>query len=302
MSPKSKIDGKCVTTTMPFFSELTSWVYQHSASIDSTRRRKDSEGQIEDYAVLDNTAVLLLTSTSWIEVYSLASLDKKPIFRLHVRCPGRVFTYDRHSFVVVTTDGLVRCISEQIDHSPTKFIEISSKQLKISCSKMFATLFTSNAKRSLAVLADDTRSLTLWTPDEVISMKIDLSQYASTKLSRMTSEPSQEVLLFYFENKSLVACQIQSSPSHSCHLTPYDTADIYCLKNNCLATVLNGEKLLNLHNIHQSVCHEPILLESLCEQLCLSESGAYLFALVQPRILCMFRVADRRPLGRLFVY
>ena len=118
----------------------------------------------------------------------------------------------------------------------------------------------------------------------------------------MTSEPSQEVLLFYFENKSLVACQIQSSRSHSYHLTAYDTADIYCLKNNCLATVLNGERLLNLHNIHQSVCHEPILLESLCEQLCLSESGAYLFALVQPRILCMFRVADRRPLGRLFVY
>ena len=252
--------------------------------------------------MLENTAILVLTSTGWIEVYSLASLEKEAIFRLHVRCPGRVFLYDRYSFLVITNDGLVRCISQQIDQSPTKFTQVSSAKLTIGCSQLFVTLFTLNSQRSLAILADDTHSLTLWTSDGIISMKIDLSPYASTKLSRVTSEVAQEVLLFHFENKSLVACQIQSSRSHSYHLTPYDTADMYSLKNNCLATVLNGEKHLNLHDIHQSVCHEPIVLESECEQLCLSDTGKYVFALVQPRILCMYRVADRRRLGRLFVY
>jgi hypothetical protein len=133
-------------------------------------------------------------------------------------------------------------------------------------------------------------------------MDINFSQSSPSLLLRMTSEKSEENLLFYFENKSLISCRIHLSNENSYYLTPFDIADIYCLKNNCLATAINGENQLNLHNINTCVCHEPIQLENECEQLCLNESGDYVFALVKPRILCMYRVQDRRPLGRLFVY
>ena len=134
-------------------------------------------------------------------------------------------------------------------------------------------------------------------------MDIDLSKYSSTPLSQMTSEKDAEVLLFYFQNKSLLSCRIRLTTNQNTYeLTPFDTADMYCLKNNCLATTINGENQLNFHNIHSCVCHEAIQLENECEQLCLNESGEYIFALVKPRILCMYRVKDRRQLGRLFVY
>ena len=164
-------------------------------------------------------------------------------------------------------------------------------------------MLTLNSKQSLIVLADDQKSLAVYTLNDIIYINIDLSQYSSTPLLQMTSEKSAEVLLFYFENKSLLSCRVQlSSKQNSYHLTPFDTADMYCLKNNCLATTINGENQLNFHNIHSCVCHEPIQLENECEQLCLNESGDYVFALVKPRILCMYRVKDRRQLGRLFVY
>jgi hypothetical protein len=118
----------------------------------------------------------------------------------------------------------------------------------------------------------------------------------------MTSEKSEENLLFYFQDKSLLSCQFQLSNKTSYQLTPFDKADMYCLKNNCLTTAINGENQLNLHNIESCVCHEPIQLENECEQLCMNDSGDYIFALVKPRILLMYRVKDRRLLGRLFVY
>lgn len=183
-----------------------------------------------------------------------------------------------------------------------KYEQSSNKQLDIKCCRLLCSMLTLNSKTSLVVLADDERSLAIWTLNDTIYLNIDLSQYSSTHLIRMTGEIKQNVLLLYFQDKSLCSCQIQLSNKISCNLTPFDTADIYALKNNCLATAINGQNQLNLQNIDLCICHEPIQLENECEQLCLNESGDYVFALVKPRVLCMYRVIDRRRLARLFVY
>jgi hypothetical protein len=237
-----------------------------------------------------------------VEIYALKSLDKEPLFRLHLRYPTRVFTLDENTFILITNDSSIRCITQQINKNNIKFNQTLNQQLNIKCSRLFCSLLTLQSKLSLVVLDDDQHSLAIWTSNDISYMNIDFPQPSSTRLLRMTGEKSQENLLFYFENKSLISCQIQLTNPHSYYLTPFDTADMYCLKSNCLATAINGENQLNLHNINSCVCHEPIQLENECEQLCLNESGDYVFALVKPRILCMYRVHDRRQLGRLFVY
>ncbi|CAF4100054.1 unnamed protein product [Rotaria sordida] len=282
--------------------ELTSWLYQHSTFIESKRLFTDST-KIDDYAVLSDTAVLVITNTYWAEVYALKSLNKEPIFRLHLHYSTRVFFIDENTFILITNDGSIRCITQQINKNNIKFNQTSNKQLNIKCSRLFTSILTLDSILSLIVLADDEHSLGIYRSNDIIYMNIDLSQYSSTRLLRMTSEKSEEFILFYFENKSLISCRIQlSTNKNSYHLIPFDTADIYCLKNNCLATVINDKNRLNLYNIHSCVCHESIQLENECEQLCLNESGDYVFALVKPRILCMYRVIDRFQLGRLFVY
>lgn len=286
-----------------FFSrELTSWLYQHSTAIES-RRVFPNTIKIDDYAVLSNTAVLIITNTYWAEIYALKHLNKEPLFRLHLRYPTRVFIIDENTFILLTNDGSIRYITQQINKNNIKFNQTSNKQLNIKCTRLFSSILTLNSKPSLIVLADDEHSLAICTSNEIINMNIDFSKYSSSPLLRMTSEKSEEILLFYFKDKSLISCRIQLSSNNksSYEITPFDTADIYCLKNNCLVTVINGENQLNLHNIQSCVCHEPIHLENECEQVCLNGSGDYAFALVKPRILYMYRVQDRRQLARLFV-
>ena len=282
------------------FRELTSWIYQHSTAIESTRVFSSST-KIEHYATLADTAVLIVTSTQWVEIYALPSLHKEPVFRLHTRCAAKAFTTDAKTFILITNDGSIRSLSQQASKTLIKFQQTSIKQVNIKCSKLFTSMLTLNSKPSLVILDDDQHSLAIWLADELIYMSIDLSPHASKRLVRLTSEPNQEVLLCYFENKALVGCRIALGKKNTCHLTLYDTADIYSSKNNCLATVSTGDNRLYLHNIHSSVCYDPIPLESECEQLCLNESGQYVFALVKPRVLLMYRVSDCRRLGRLFV-
>lgn len=213
-----------------------------------------------------------------------------------------MFAIDDNNFVLITNDGTVRCLTLQSNTSTMKFNQTSTKQLDIKCSKLFVSIMTLNSKPRLIILADDERSLGIYASNEIIYVNIDLTSYESTHIVRMTSERNQEIILFYCESKSLYACHIQLSTVNSCKITPFDTADMYALKNNCLATAINGENRLNLHNIHACVCHEPIQLENECEQLCFNESGDYAFTLVKPRVLCMYRVKDRRRLARVFVY
>jgi hypothetical protein len=246
--------------------------------------------------------VLVITNTYWAEIYALKSLNKEPLFRVHLRYPTRVFLMDQNTFILITNDGSIRYITQQMNKNNTKFDQTSNKQLNIQCTRLFSSILTLNSQPSLVVLADDEHSLAICTSGKLIYMDINLSQYSSSRLLRMTSEQKEEILLFYFENKSLISCRIELSDKNSYQITPFDTADIYCLKNNCLVTVINGENQLNLHNINQCVCHEPIQLDHECEQLCLNESGDYVFVLIKPRVLLMYRVKDRRQLARLFVY
>ncbi|CAF1289459.1 unnamed protein product [Rotaria sordida] len=203
-----------------------------------------------------------------IEISSSSVLTirtSKPLFRLHLHYPTRVFFIDENTFILITNDGSIRCITQQINKNNIKFNQTSNKQLNFKCSRLFTSILTIHFIPSLIILADDEHSLGIYRSNDIIYMNIDLSQYSSTRLLSMTT-------------------------------------DIYCLKNNCLATIINDKNRLNLYNIHSCVCHEPIQLENEYEQLCLNESGDYVFALVKPRILCMHRVIDRFQLGRLFVY
>ncbi|CAF4198800.1 unnamed protein product, partial [Rotaria sordida] len=245
--------------------ELTSWLYQHSTFIESKRLFTDST-KIDDYAVLSDTAVLVITNTYWAEIYALKSLNQEPLFRLHLHYPTRVFFIDENTFILITNDGSIRCITQQINKNNIKFNQTSNKQLNFKCSRLFTSILTLDFIPSLIILADDEYLLGIYRSNDIIYMNIDLSQYSSTRLLRITSEKSEEILLFYFENKSLISCRIQlSTNKNSYHLIPFDTADIYCLKNNCLATVINDKNRLNLYNIHSCVCHESIQLENKCE-------------------------------------
>lgn len=283
-----------------FSRELTTWLYQQSTVIESKRQFSNSI-KIDDYTLLNDTAVLIITNTYWAEIYSIKSLDKESLFRLHLRYPTKTFSFDDNTFILITSDGTVRSITQQINKNNMKFNQTLTKQLNIKCTKLFCSILTLQSIPSLIVLDDEQQSLAIWTLNDINYMNINLSQ--SSPLLRMTCEKSEENILFYFQDKSLLACQIQIQNSqYSYKLTPFDKADMYCLKNNCLATVINGENQMNLHNIDSCVCHEPIQLENECEQLCLNESGNYLFVLVKPRVLCMYRVLDRKRLGRLFVY
>ena len=283
-----------------FTRELTSWIYQESTAIES-KRQFPSSTTIIDYAVLNDSAVLVITNTFWAEIYPLKSLEKEPLFRLHLRHPVRVFSFN-NTFFVLTNDGSLRCLTQQITKNTMKFTPTSNQQLKIPCSRLLCSLITLQSKPSLVVLGDDQHSLAICSSNEITYIDIDLSKSSAARLSCLSSTTSNDNLFFYFENKSLFSCRIDSSSTSPLQLTPYGIADLYALKNTCLATVLHDGNRLNLHQTSTGNFQETIQLEDDCEQLCLNESGEYVFALVKPRILCMYRVKDRQRLGRLFVY
>ena len=282
--------------------ELSVWTYQHSTSIDSKRSISSSSMMITDFTALSAKAVAVITATHFLEIYPTNSLHAEALFRLSLRQPGRLLSFDDRSLIVLTIDGLIRCIVEQTEGRRLKFSQASSIQLEVKCSNLFASVLTLNSKRAVVVFADDTKSLVIWTVGNVTPMNIDLSKHNTTRMIRLISEKEHGTLLMHFENKFLISCQIKLSPSNSFELTPYDKADLYDLKNNCLTLVSNGEKQLNIHKMDESVCHESIPLEDECEQLCFNQSATYVFTLVKPRILLMHRVNDRRQLARLFVY
>ena len=279
---------------------LTLWSYQHSGAIESKRQFSQST-TIIDYAVLDDSAVLIITNTFWAEIYALKSLDKEPLFRLHLRNPTRIFSFE-NTFLLLTNDGSIRSLTQQMIKTSPKFTQTSTQQLKIPCSRLLCSLLTLQSKPSLVILDDHQHSFAIWSSNEIISMNIDLSSFSSARLSRLSGTSSEENLLFYFENKSLVSCRLDLSRKKSSQMKSFGTVDLYTQKKSSLATILHDENRLTLHDIPTGTSHDPIQLENECEQLCLNESGEYVFALVKPRILCMYRVKDRQRLGRLFVY
>ncbi|CAF3376500.1 unnamed protein product [Rotaria sp. Silwood1] len=307
-----KLFGKIAVTLDGSKSELTSWTYQHAASIESTRLFRDHI-TINDFAItsskLDSEIifVLVLTSNRWIEIYEAKSLNKETLFNLQLHSPARVHSTHSGTFFVLTNNGLAYSIAQQItSENEIQFNQTANIQLKIPCSKMFTSVLTLNSLENLIIFADNGQSMAIWTIERIIYIDVDVSPYLlSSQLKSIDSERTENLLLMYFDDKNLLSCQVnleESIDRGSLQMTPFDKADKFCLKNDCLATYNNGNTQLNLHNIRSRTCYEPIQLENECLQLCLNESASYVFALVKPRVLFMYRINDRRQLAKLFVY
>ncbi|UJR16165.1 hypothetical protein I4U23_003075 [Adineta vaga] len=78
-----QLSGTNAITVDILKQELTLWLYQHSTEIESRRVLLDTV-TINDYAVLPNTAVLIITSQNSAEIYALKSLNKDPLLRLRL--------------------------------------------------------------------------------------------------------------------------------------------------------------------------------------------------------------------------
>ncbi|CAF4090255.1 unnamed protein product [Adineta steineri] len=236
-----QLSGKHAVTLSVSKQELTTWLYQHQTTVESTQVFSNSI-KIDYYAVLPDTAVLIITNTYWAEIYSMKSLNKQTLFRLHLRHPTRVFVIDEEVFILLTNDGSIRFITRQINKNNVKFNQTSNKQLNIQCKYLFSSIITLNSKQSLIVLADDGHSLAICTLNDIIYMNIDFTRHSSSRLLHFTSDESQGFLLFYFEDKSLISCRIELTNKHSYELTSFNKVDMYYLKNTCLATIINVNK------------------------------------------------------------
>ncbi|CAF3283884.1 unnamed protein product [Rotaria sp. Silwood2] len=293
--------------------ELASWSYQYAPSIHSTRSFLD-DVTINEFAIASNNLnsemifVLILTTNHWIEIYSAKSLNDEALYSLHLRSPARVHSTINGNFYVLTCNGIVYSIAQQINSdNEFNFNQKTNYQLKISCSMMLSSVLTLNGQESFVVFADNGQSMTICTMERVIYIGVDVSPYisSSSSLKSITSEKTQNLLLLYFNNKTLISCQVKLNESNekgSLQFTPFDEADKFCLQNNCLATYNNGKTQLNLHDIRSCTCYEPIQLDNECQYLCFNESATYVFALVKPRVLFMYRMTDRRQMAKLFVY
>lgn len=283
------------------FRELMAWLYQHSNVILS-QRVFENKTRVEHYAVLPDNVALVITSTRWAEIYALKSLNKTALLRVQLNAPAHAVAFDENTFCVLSDNGSVRFFAQEKKKPTAKFLQTASQQLNIQCKKLFGSMLTVHGKPVLVVLADDKRSVAFCTPEEIAYLNIDLARHASSPITKMSSDPSQDCFLLSFEDKSLASCRLEFAGKYSSKLTSFPAADLHCLNNNCLATVTHEQNHLHLHDLHSKAAPVPIELENRCEQLCLNATGEYVFALVQPRVLCMFRVKDRRRLGRLFVY
>ncbi|CAF2595242.1 unnamed protein product [Rotaria sp. Silwood2] len=297
---------------LPDTDELTSWSYQCAASIHCTRLFFD-DVTINECVIASNNLnseiiyVLILTSNHWIVIYSAKSLNDEALYSLHLPSPARVHSTISENFYVLTCNGIVYSIAQQItSDNEFNFNQKVNSQLKIPCSMMLSSVVALNGLESLIVFADNGQSMAICTMERVIYIDVDVSPYtSSSSLKSITSEKTQNLLLLYFNNKTLISCQVKLDESNergSLQLTPFDQADKFCLQNNCLATYNNGNIQLNLHNIRSCTCYEPIELDNECQYLCFNESATYVFALVKPRVLFMYRMADRRQMAKLFVY
>lgn len=252
--------------------------------------------------------VLILTNNHWIEIYSAKSLNREALFSLHLRSPARVHSTSNGIFYVLTCKGFVYSIVQQItSDNEIQFNQTADTQLRIQCSMMFSSVVTLNGLESLIVFADNKQSMAIWIMERIIYVDINVSPYisSSSQLRSLTGERTENLLLLYFNSKTLISSEVnldKSNAKGSVQLTPFDEVDKFCLKKHCLAIYNNGKIQLNLHNIRSCTSSEPIQLDKECQELCLNESATYVFVLLKSRVLFMYRIDDRRQLAKLFVY
>lgn len=295
-----------------FPSELTSWSYQQATSIHSTRLFA-SDINVVEFAVAssklnsDLVYVIILTNNHWIEIYSSKSLNNEACYSFQLRSPARVHSTASGNFYVLASNGIVYSITQDITaENEINFNMKANNQLKIPCSLMFSCILTLNGFESLLVLADNGQSIAVCMMERIIYIDIDISSYSlSSSLKSINSDKTQNLLLLHFNNKNLASCQVKLDDLNekiSLQLSSYNQADKFVLKNNCLVTYDNGTTQLHLYDIRSCLRSEPIQLNSECQYLCLNENATYIFTLVKPRVLYMYRVIDCQRLAKLFVY
>ena len=291
------------------FSELTSWSYKHSASILSTHICM-ADVTINELTVARCNVdpqlvfVVVLTSDHYIEIYSSKALDQEPLYTFFLGYPAKIHVRIDDTFLLLTQRGSIHSISRRTQHTdPYGFYHTEHIHLKIQCSMMFSSIVTINSLEHLIILSDDGQSMAIWTSDKGIV-------YVNTNtpplpLQSLHGQPTQDSILLYLHDKTLISCQInlnKSMNSGGVQMNPCGRTDQFCFKNHSLIKLTTDKKQLDLHDIRSHSSHLQIQLESPCEHLCFNESSTYLFAVVKPRILLMFRTSDGQQLANLFLF
>ncbi|CAF4119197.1 unnamed protein product [Adineta steineri] len=294
--------------------ELTTWSYQHSSTIESTRLFLN-DITVNEFVIASSILhsqdifVLIFTNNYSIEIYSATSLNRTPLFSLHLRSPASMHSTSNGIFYAVTCKGIVYTIVQQI--TAKKEIEFNQKsdiKLKIQCSMMFSSILTLDGLENFIVLADNGQSMAICSMEKIIYIDINLSPYvssSSSQLKSITSDLTGNDLLLYFNNKSLILNRVnlnKSNDKDSIHLTSFNQVDKFCLKKHCLVIYNKEQSQLNLHNIHSSTPYQSIQLNNECQYLCLNESATYVFVLIKARMLFMYRIGDGRQLAKLYAY
>ncbi|CAF4093250.1 unnamed protein product, partial [Adineta steineri] len=295
--------------------ELTSWLYQHSTSIESSHIF-ENDIIINDFAMTcssinsERIFVLVLTSNNNAEIYLAKSLDKNPLLHLELHSSARVHSAKNGNFIILTKNGTIHRIVEQIiSNEESKFNEIENSQLNIQCSMMFSSILTINSKEYLIVFDDNGQSMAICSIEQIIYIDINFSLDLiplSSHLLSIISESSQDLIALHFDNRILTVCQVKLDKSSNnkgyVNMISFDKVDKFCLKNNYFAKFNNTDNELSWYNLNLSKYHKLIKMPNECLQLCINELSSYIFVLIKPCILFMYRIIDSQQLAKLYLY
>ena len=264
---------------------------------------------IIDYAIAQSHGdssmifVLTLTDAHHIEIYSDKALNGEPLFRFSLGCSAKIHSKIDGSFLLVTARGAIHAITQQSTHGRSiEFCQKLHTQLKIKCSMMFSAMVTLNSVEYLVVVSDNGQSLAIWSPEQVRFVDINTP---SSPLQSLHGHSTQDSLLFYLRDASLIACQIQlkrTDNSVCVQTNPCGRADLFYFKNQCLVTVNNESNQLHIQDVLVPSSRTQIDVEGQCEHLCLNETSTYVFVVLKPRTLFMYRTIDGHPLAKLFLF
>ncbi|CAF0986663.1 unnamed protein product [Adineta steineri] len=293
--------------------ELAIWSYQHSTSIDSIRLYSDPL-MVNEFAIISNKFnsnmifILIILNNHRIEIYSCELLHHEPVFILQLRSTSRVHSTTYGDFLLLTNTGSLCSIVQQTNsYDNIEFKQKNNVQLNIQCSMMFSTIVNLDSNESLVVFNDNLQSIAIWTRTYLL-IYIDITHsehLLSLNLTNYSNEPTQDSILLHFNDKSLVVCRIkfdEVNKKGSVEMIPLDTADLFCRKNNFVASINTKQNQLNLRHLRSETLYKSIQIENECEQICLNETATYVFVVIKPRILFMYRVNNGQQMAKLFLY
>ena len=247
--------------------------------------------------------VLTLNDAHHIEIYSEKALNGDPLFRFFLGCSAKIHSKMDGSFLLVTARGAIHAITQQCTHGGSiEFCQKLQTQLKLKCSMMFSAMVTLNSVEHLVVVSDNGQSLAIWSTEQVRFVDINTP---SSPLQSLHGHSTQDSLLFYLHDASLIACQIQlkkTDNSVCVQTNPCGRADLFCFKNQCVVTLSNENNQLHIQDVRSPSSRATIDLEGQCEHLCLNETSTYVFVLLKPHTLLMYRTIDGHPLAKLFLF